>query len=163
MYNPDTNEYTFYQCRYYNDIFGFINDIYIPTSQTQDKHKKKIFKETIINELNNTTNTNWPYKERLTLTINISGHKNYIQRVDIDNLLKMLFDIFKGRVFVDDKQIWSVMASKQIQDQNGFFVGIRLLADNEINLAIPPLFSEQLEDIIENERQTTMWRAVEDK
>lgn len=161
MYDPRTNQYTFYQCRYYNDVFAFMIDADIPTSQTKDKQKKRIFKEQIIAELNNSQKGNRPYKGRLTLTISISGTQKYIQRVDIDNLLKILFDTLKGRVFIDDKQIWSVMASKQIQAQNGFFVGIRELAEGEINLAIPPLYSENPLSGIE-EGKTTMWRAVED-
>ena len=116
----------------------------------------------------------WPYSSRLTLTVDVSGKESYIKRVDLDNLLKLLLDTLKGRVFVDDKQIFSIMASKniiepfvneagEVSELHGFLVGLRSLKDNERNLCIPPLFSETPEYKIGKDLKTTVWKSVEEK
>jgi Holliday junction resolvase RusA-like endonuclease len=154
--------FAFYQCRYYDDLFGSLNDFAIPTSQTKNKVLKKVFRERILQLLSSAKHDRWPYKERLTIAVGISGNQEYISRIDIDNVLKNLFDILKGIVFVDDKQIYSVMAEKEVNVAHGILIAIRVLKTNETNVCIPPFFSPNEEDGIGN-GPTTHWEAVEIK
>ncbi len=56
-----------------------------------------------------------------------------IMKVDIDNFIKLLFDIFKGYVYKDDSQILYVLCDMNIHPSNmiGFFAGVRELRDEE--------------------------------
>jgi Holliday junction resolvase RusA-like endonuclease len=160
MYEPESGSYVFYQCRYYNELIGTMEDFPIPTTQTKNKLKKKEFKERMIFLLKEINNEKWPYKEKLTIAVNISGNKSYITRIDIDNVLKNLIDILKGIVFIDDKQIFSIMADKQENVKDGLMIGIRLLKDDEINNCIPPMIGPYEKDKLKDD-STTMWTAVE--
>ena len=162
MPDSKTSFVTYYQCRYYDDLFGSLNDFAIPTSQTKNKVKKKVFRERILQLLSSVKHDGWPYKERLTIAVGISGSQEYISRIDIDNVLKNLFDILKGIVFVDDKQIYSVMAEKEVNVSPGILIAIRVLKPNETNVCIPPFFSPNEKDGIGN-GPTTHWEAVEIK
>lgn len=166
MENP---EYiTYYQSSYYDEVFGKLNDFPVPTSQTKSKEKIIEFKERVNKLLESAKRENWPHKSRLTITVEIKGSKNYINRIDIDNVIKLLFDIFKKKVFVDDKQIFSIMASKHIVEDikgieiHGFLVGLRKLSDEERNYCIPDLYSMNSENMIEN-GMTKIWKAIEIK
>lgn len=156
----------YYQSSYYDQVFGKLNDFPVPTSQIKDKQKILEFKQRVNNLLENAKRETWPHKSKLTITIEIKGTKNYINRIDIDNVLKLLFDIFKKKVYVDDKQIFSIMASKIIVENDpeneihGFLVGLRILSDDEKNFCIPNLYSLSTENTIEN-CATKMWMAVE--
>jgi Holliday junction resolvase RusA-like endonuclease len=66
-----------------------------------------------------------PYKERLDVLISINGPKEYVQRVDLDNMVKTLLDCVKGILFVDDKQVFNIEASKHIQEPPGILFGVR--------------------------------------
>jgi Holliday junction resolvase RusA-like endonuclease len=159
MYDDKTDVYTFFQCSYYDEVFGHISSFPVPTSQTKNKKKVKLYKENINKLLEEAKNDKWPYKERLTITVLVTGPKTYIQRIDLDNMLKNLLDILKSNVFVDDKQIFSLMVSKKILPQNGFMLGLRVLKEDEFNQCIPPLYSLDPQDKISE--QTKMWKAIE--
>ncbi|SEG40411.1 RusA family crossover junction endodeoxyribonuclease [Flavobacterium urumqiense] len=159
---------TYYQSSYYDEVFGRMNDFPVPTSQTKSKEKIIEFKERVNKLLELAKKETWPHKSKPIITVEIKGSKNYINRIDIDNVLKLLFDIFKKKVFVDDKQIFSIMASKFIVEDNGeeeihgFLVGLRILANTERNFCIPDMYSMNLEKMIENGK-TKMWKAIEIK
>jgi Holliday junction resolvase RusA-like endonuclease len=171
VYDSDSNSYVFFQGRYYDLVFGHLFDFPVPTSQTRSKEAKIEFRKRIWDMLDSIKTPKWPYKNRLTITVEVRGSESYIQRIDLDNTLKILLDTLKTKVFVDDRQIYSIMATKHIKepykDKNGqyielhgFMVGLRLLRDNESNICIPPLYSENPQDGI-GTGSTTMWRAVE--
>jgi Holliday junction resolvase RusA-like endonuclease len=161
----NSNELIFKQGSFYNVVFGQRTDNPVPTSQTKNKVLKKEFVSSLTDMLNKNQYNDWPYTEKLIVSVEIKGAKNYLERIDIDNVLKILFDVLKGKVFIDDKQIFSVMASKfitsddKMSKQNGFFVGIRKLEQNQNNLCIPPLFYEIPN--IEYGVELHDWRCVE--
>ncbi|MDL2141784.1 RusA family crossover junction endodeoxyribonuclease [Flavobacterium tructae] len=163
-----TEDIIYYQSSYYDEVFGKLNDFPVPTSQTKSREKIKEFKERVNKLLELSKRDSWPHQGRLTITVEIKGSKTYINRIDIDNVLKLLFDIFKKKVFEDDKQIFSIMASKHIVEDNegteihGFLVGLRILVAEERNYCIPDLFSLSSENMIENE-VTKLWKAIEIK
>lgn len=66
-----------------------------------------------------------PYRERLDVRISINGPKEYVQRVDLDNMVKTLLDCVKGILFVDDNQVFHIEASKSIQDPPGIIFCVR--------------------------------------
>jgi Holliday junction resolvase RusA-like endonuclease len=162
----DSEDIIYYQSSYYDEVFGRLNNFPVPTSQTKDKEKIIEFKERVNKLLDSAKIKSWPHKGRLIITVEIKGSKNYINRIDIDNVLKLLLDIFKKKVFVDDKQIFSIMASKIIienhegMELHGFLVGLRLLADDEKNNCIPDLYSTNPKIGIGN-GPTKMWQAIE--
>ena len=158
----------YYQTRFYNDVFGLRTDFSVPTRQTKDKSKIEFFKKHVLELLEKISNNNWPHKENLIITVEIKGTKTYINRIDIDNTIKLLLDILKGIVYVDDKQIFSIMASKIIlekhenEELHGFLIGIRKLKKEERNMCIPPLMSLNSEDGIFN-GPVTEWQTIEIK
>lgn len=85
----------------------------------------------------------WPYKEKLLLTVGVSGIKKVYGAKDLDNLLKSVFDAFKGIVFEDDNQIEIVIAFKQILFENnpGFTVALRILKTGVVDKYNPMIFS----------------------
>jgi hypothetical protein len=86
----------------------------------------------------------WPYKEKLLLTVGVSGIKRVYGVKDLDNLLKSVFDAFKGIVFEDDNQIEIVIAFKQILFDNnpGFTVALRILQTGANDKYNPKIFSD---------------------
>lgn len=88
----------------------------------------------------------WPYTEKLLLAVGVSGIKKVYELKDIDNLLKSIFDAFKGIVFEDDNQIEIVIAFKhiQVQDENnpGFTVALRILKTGVKDKYNPKIFSD---------------------
>ena len=102
MNDSNPNSQTFYQSRYYDDVFGHRFNFPVPTSQTKDKSRKLEFKQKVIELLDIAKKEGWPYKDRLTITVEITGSDAaYIKRVDIDNILKLLLDVLKKRVFIE--------------------------------------------------------------
>lgn len=148
--NRKLMERVFYQNPYFDQVFGTLqHDFPIPTKQTRDKSRIKEFKKRVIDMLNNEDHSAWPYSGRLMIMISVSCPKDYILKVDVDNFLKLLFDIFKGHVYKDDSQIYYVMADKNIHPANmiGFFAGIREMKEDESpDDYWPALFSSNSED-----------------
>jgi|JI9StandDraft_1071089.scaffolds.fasta_scaffold123207_1 Holliday junction resolvase RusA-like endonuclease len=66
-----------------------------------------------------------PSRERLDVVIAINGPKEYVLRVDLDNMVKTLLDCVKGILFVDDKQVFHIEASKHVQEPPGILFGVR--------------------------------------
>ena len=157
-----------YQSRYYDEVFGTYDDFPVPTSQTRNAKAKADFKERVNKLLDGAEQKNWPHKGRVIVNVEIKGSKSYINRIDIDNVLKLLLDILKTRVFVDDKQVFSLMATKFILEKHedaeihGFMFGLRLFNDEEKNMCIPDLFSQNPADGKFN-GPTTMWKSIEIK
>ncbi|MGN6212030.1 RusA family crossover junction endodeoxyribonuclease [Parafilimonas sp.] len=89
----------------------------------------------------------WPYKEKLLLTVGVTGLKKFYERRDIDNILKSVFDAFKGIVFEDDNQIEITIAFKQIvpQDIVGLMIGLKIIDNTVIDKYVPTLFSDNHE------------------
>lgn len=99
--------------------------------------------------LDNEKHIKWPYTSRLLVMVTISCPKDYISKVDVDNFIKLLFDVFKGYVYKDDSQIFYVMADKHIHPANmiGFFAGIHELKEGESpDDYWPSLFSSNPKD-----------------
>lgn len=156
----------FYQGSYYDEVFGNPDYFPVPTSQTKSKEAIAEFKNKVDELLDKAKKESWPHKGKLILTIEIKGSKKYINRIDIDNVLKLLFDLFKKKVFVDDKQIFSVMASKIIIENSngpelhGFMVGLRVLKEEEKNNCIPELHTKNARKGI-GKGPTRNWKAIE--
>lgn len=85
----------------------------------------------------------WPYTGKLLLTVGVSGIKKVYGAKDLDNLLKSVFDAFKGIVFDDDNQIEIVIAFKQILFENnpGFTVALRILQNGAVDKYNPKIIS----------------------
>lgn len=166
MENSEESFIHYFQSRYYDEVFGAMTDFPVPTRQTKNKEVKEKFKKQVIELLAFAKNDKWPYKSRVIVNVEIKGSESYIKRIDVDNVIKLLLDILKKRVFVDDNQVFSVMASKTIVEKHegkeihGFMFGLRLLNDNERNFCIPDLYSMNPEEGKFN-GPTTMWAAVE--
>lgn len=101
------------------------------------------FISTIKNKLTAKRKRCWPYKQKLLLTVGVTGIKKVYGGKDLDNLLKSIFDAFKGIVFEDDNQIEIVIAFKQIlaKDITGFTVGLRILKDGVVDKYLSALYS----------------------
>lgn len=156
----------FYQGTYYNELFGAMTNFPVPTSQTKNKEIIADFKNRINKLLDDQKKESWPHKGKLILTMEIKGTKKYINRIDIDNVLKLLFDVLKKKVFIDDKQIFSIMASKIILENeespelHGFLVGLRILDEGGRNNCIPELYSTNPAKGI-GKGPTRNWKAIE--
>lgn len=86
----------------------------------------------------------WPYKEKLLLIVRVTGFKKMYETKDIDNILKSVFDAFKGVVFEDDNQIEITIAYKQIvpQDTVGLMIGLKVIDETVIGKYLPSLYWE---------------------
>src|SRR5882762_4274430 len=128
---------TFYQNPYFDDVFGLHQpDFPISTKQIKDKEKIREFKKRVIDIVTSHQDKlgEWPRKGKLLVAVSVScPNEYYVNKVDIDNILKLLFDILKKYVFVDDAQIQYVTAEKHIREDRmmGFLVAIRELKNNE--------------------------------
>jgi Holliday junction resolvase RusA-like endonuclease len=145
---------TVYQNPDFDDVF-FFYDEEIFTSSEKFKHVEgKIYertnKENAINfikkikeKLRRNVKTTWPYKDKLMVVIGASGSKSIYGNRDLDNIVKPVFDAFKGIVFEDDSQVHLLIASKQIWENNlkGFMVGIRILDEKYIDKYVPWLYT----------------------
>jgi Holliday junction resolvase RusA-like endonuclease len=163
----------FYQNPDFEEIFIFLN-IEVPTSKKQfrpldDFIQKKItktfpeldkqlfFKEnkenaqSFINDVKirllAKKKKRWPYRGKLLLLVGFTGTKSNYEQKDLDNLLKSIFDSFKGIVFIDDNQIEAVISTKQILNKNikGCMIGLRILNNGIIDKYLPSLYSEKIE------------------
>lgn len=66
-----------------------------------------------------------PYQGNLAVWISVHGPKHYINRVDLDNMTKTLLDCVKGILFVDDRQVFEIEASKHVNEDAGLLFGVR--------------------------------------
>lgn len=149
----------FYSNPYFNELMVFLESV--PTSQEKlrpiDKekglfqlyHKNNVteFKKRIQERLLDRRKPWWPFKERLTVVVSITGPKKDIEHKDLDNLLKTIFDSFKGIVFDDDHKIFRVQALKQVNDfKSGFIIGIRIMSEFDDEPIPYYMFSSDDED-----------------
>jgi hypothetical protein len=68
--------------------------------------------------LNKVLIQNGRVKESYLYLYQFLAESHILTKVDVDNFLKLLFDSFKGYVFVDDAQIFYVMADKNLHPAN---------------------------------------------
>lgn len=125
-----------YHNPFFDEVFALLqNDFPIPTKQTNDEAKKKEFKRRVHVMLTQEMKRHraWPHKGKLLVMVSIDCPKSYVNKVDVDNFLKLLFDLFKGFVYVDDKQIFKVLADKHVHPKNmiGFSVGIKKINEDD--------------------------------
>lgn len=136
---------------FFDEVFGLLQtDFPIPTKQTKDKLKIKEFKRRVIEMLKEKKgeHENWPHNESLLVQVSIDCPESYIDKVDVDNFLKLLFDIFKGFVYKDDKQIFSALVDKHVHPKNmiGFMVGVKRIEKDQFFDFWPSLFSSDPAD-----------------
>lgn len=136
---------------FFDETFGLLqNDFPIPTKQTKDKAKLKKFKSRVVEMLKLKVKeyNSWPHKGILLVQVSVCCPKAYINKVDVDNFLKLLFDIFKGYVFKDDRQVFYTLIDKNIHPKNmiGFIVGVKKIGKNEVPDFWPTLASSNPTD-----------------
>ena len=108
--------------------------------EKRNKGNKSAYIEEIIKLMGEDKNLDWPFKERLLVQFSVSNVQSKLDKIDLDNLSKTMFDIFKGLIYLDDSQIVSFAADKtSVNDIKAFIVAIKRLEPNE-----RPLFQEYL-------------------
>jgi Holliday junction resolvase RusA-like endonuclease len=121
-------------------LFPDVKELYIK----QEKINATDFRLTLQNKLNAKRKKKWPYKGKLLLHVGVAGIKKIYGQKDVDNLLKSVFDAFKGIVFENDDQIELVICSKYIWDQNlqGLTVALSILTPTLMKKYFPKLYSD---------------------
>lgn len=129
---------SFYLNPYFDELIGLLESV--PTSQEKlkpidaekrifhlyEKNNVTEFKRRIKERLETKKKPWWPYTEYLTVVVAISGPKKDVEKKDLDNYLKTVFDTMKGLVIDEDYKIFRVEARKEIMDdQSGFIICIR--------------------------------------
>jgi Holliday junction resolvase RusA-like endonuclease len=100
------------------------------------------------------SNTDWPFKEKLMLQFSVSGTQSRLDKIDLDNLAKTIFDIFKGVIYEDDSQIVSFAGSKDfVMNLKAFIVAIKRLESNEKPVIQEYLFSGKMNSWQEERKQ----------
>ncbi|MGJ3235016.1 RusA family crossover junction endodeoxyribonuclease [Marivirga sp.] len=147
-------KYSFYGNPFYDEILVFLDRV--PSSQEKykmsstnpgfyekyDKNNVTEFCESIRKRLIIKKKAWWPFTGCLLAVVNISGAKKNIDHLDLDNLLKTIFDSLKGVVFKDDSQITTVIAEKELMPEaTGFCVGLKMIKPYEHLEFLPSLFS----------------------
>jgi Holliday junction resolvase RusA-like endonuclease len=128
------------------DITLIIPLIEIPTKQEKFKplfrniylkkniDKNKQFENFIRQKLDSEREKDWPLKEQIEVFVQVTAKKSRYKTVDIDNLLKSIFDCLNGIVYKDDSQIIQVVARKLIGDDiptgNSLVIAIRKVKDS---------------------------------
>lgn len=149
-----SEEVTFYQNPDFDEVFIFYDEevftskeIFKPVEGGMYERTNKAnavgFIARIKEILEQGRKDKWPYKQKLMICIGVSGTKSLYGTRDIDNMVKPILDALKGIVFVDDKQVHLLIASKHIWDKNlkGFMVGLRVLEDGRIDKYEPWLYT----------------------
>ena len=145
---------TYYQNPFYNDVFG-TQHVVIPTKRAgykQDPVTKKVtisdlpkgtkeFEKYIRESFSCEDKEEWPYSDRLLVSIWISIKNSEYKCKDIDNIAKSIMDALKGIVYVDDKQIDTLHISKMPSENNFLMIGIKKLKKNDYTPYSPPLYS----------------------
>lgn len=125
----------------------------IPPKQRKSGTKNREF-ENIISEMQSEVvdrtwypMNQWPWKEKLFVMLAFSGPKGYIENCDIDNLSKAALDAYKGIVYVDDKQIYHLMAYKSDKpikwvkkNTPALIIGIKKIDTNFELVGVPQFF-----------------------
>src|SRR5437762_3538103 len=99
------NNKEFYQNPFYDYVFGAATeDMRIPSrsrGQRKEIAKQSILEITKIMDDMKISHPEFPIKKnnKLIVVININGSERYLRTVDIDNLMKMILDIMKTRIF----------------------------------------------------------------
>jgi Holliday junction resolvase RusA-like endonuclease len=97
-----------------------------------DKQNKSGYIKTIKEKLIANLNPDWPFKENLAIQFSVSDTQSRLNKIDLDNLAKTIFDSLQGVVFEDDVQIVRHTADKEFV--NGIIahiVAIKRLAPGE--------------------------------
>ncbi len=120
----------------------------LPQKQTKGKTQNRAFEKEIAQHLKTHKKDYLPFKKRLLFAFNVSGPKEYIENIDVDNVAKSLLDALKGEVYKDDKQVYFLIAEKHlIKDVTAAVIGIREIQDNE-EITFVPKFGASLENYI---------------
>lgn len=137
-------QYNFYANPFFDEVLIFLDRV--PSAQEKykpimnstrfyeryEKDNVKVFKNSIKKRLLDKAKPWWPIEDHLFAVVNISGPKKEIQTLDIDNLLKTIFDSFNGIVFIDDSQIISVLAEKELMPEtSGLAIGLKKIGQFE--------------------------------
>lgn len=123
------------------DELFLIPILQIPTKQ--EKYKKlfgrlywqksvdanKEFEAFIRAKLQEEKSEEWPLKGNLEVYVAVSAKAKRIKQIDIDNILKSVFDCLNGVVYKDDSQILQVLGRKfpgdEIPLHNSLIIAIR--------------------------------------
>lgn len=129
---------TFYLNPYFDELICILESV--PTSQEKlkpidkerglfqlyEKNNVTEFKKIIKERLLRRKKPWWPYKDYLTMVVSITGPKKEVEKKDLDNYLKTIFDTLKGVVFDEDYKIFTVEARKDFMDfRSGFIIAIK--------------------------------------
>lgn len=150
----DGETYSYYANPFYDEVLIFLDRVpsaqekYKPIKNSKrfyeryEKDNVKAFKQSIKERLSGKLKPWWPIGEHLFAVVVISGPKNEIETIDIDNLLKTIFDSLSGVVFKDDSQIISVFAEKELMpEMSGLAIGLKKIRQFEHTDIVPSLFS----------------------
>ena len=130
------DQYKLIQCNDCNK-----NNLY----QRRNKGNKTEYIEELRKLMDVKDNPNWPYKEKLLFQFTVSDRQSRLDKIDLDNLAKTIFDMFKEIVYDDDSQIVSFAGSKHsILNLNAFMVAIRRLEPNEIPVVQEHMYSGKM-------------------
>jgi Holliday junction resolvase RusA-like endonuclease len=136
---------TFYQNPYYDDLMLFMLDKPIPPKQRKGKAQRRESEVWLRKEFEEMKpkKLGWPYMDKIMLVFSVTGPADYLENVDIDNIAKMVLDCCKGLVYIDDKQIFSLIAEKHVSPkQPGLVIAIRRMAHGEFADFVPALYSQ---------------------
>jgi Holliday junction resolvase RusA-like endonuclease len=123
------NEPITYVAPGWDKFFLAMLDTPVPTGQMKNrKERYRPFVEALRIQIDKLgKDPEMPYREKVKVLIAINGPEKYIARVDLDNMVKTLLDCVKGILFIDDKQVFEIEATKHVQEPAGLMVGIRRL------------------------------------
>ena len=108
--------------------------------EKRNKGNKSTYISNIVKLMEDDKNPDWPFSERLLVQFTVSNVQTKLDKIDLDNLAKTIFDTFKGLIYIDDSQIVSFAGSKDsVNNIKAFMIAIKRLEPNE-----KPVFQEYL-------------------
>lgn len=161
---------TFIANPYFDEVLIFGSEVFtyqeqlVPINCTQcerrnlyekrDRNNKTDFIKEIQTLLEEHKNPEWPFKEKLLLQFSVSNIQSNIEKVDLDNLAKTIFDTFKGVVYEEDNQIVSFAGDKNtVRNVKAFIIAIRRLSESERPHFQDYVFSGKMNSWQEERRQ----------
>lgn len=135
---------TFYQNPFYDKLFGLVLAIRIRTYQSKKKVHLENYKDVVrqmVEELH--LDGRFPLSGGLLLNLHFYGPDAELARLDVDNMAKLLIDLMKGHVMVDDNLVRMLWVEKSVDPVTRCTVGIKSLASGPIPIIMPPFHCER--------------------
>lgn len=124
------------------------------TLNKKQKENQRKFEEWLKGFVQEHVDESHPYKKPLKLEamVSVTMSSKRRKKVDLDNLVKAILDCLNGIVFEDDSQIVSLLASKNVIEDDfvpelsGIGIGIRILGEGKPPLNSIPLYHMEYVD-----------------